>query len=85
MNSSENFGSSCMVAIMAALVMRVTRHSSIAVARCDTQRMAVETSFAKKVSRPKDANDRLLALLRNDGELDLALLDVEDRVPSVTL
>ena len=32
MNSSENFGSSCMVAIIVALVMRVMRHSSIAVA-----------------------------------------------------
>jgi hypothetical protein len=32
MNSSENSGSSCVVAIMAPLVMRVMRHSPIAVA-----------------------------------------------------
>src|ERR1700733_9161474 len=32
MNSSENLGSSRMVAIMASLAMRVMRHSSIAVA-----------------------------------------------------
>jgi hypothetical protein len=39
--------------------------------------MAIQTSFAKKVTGPQDCNDRFLALLGNDGELDLALLDVK--------
>ena len=42
--------------------------------------MAVQASFAKKVARSDDCNHRVLTLLGNDGELDLALLDVEDRV-----
>jgi hypothetical protein len=39
--------------------------------------MAIQTSFAKKVTRSEDCNDRFLALLGNDGEFDLALLDVK--------
>jgi hypothetical protein len=42
--------------------------------------MAIQTSFAKKVTRSEDCNDRFLALLGNDGEFDLALLDVKNRV-----
>jgi hypothetical protein len=38
--------------------------------------MAIQTSFAKKVTWSQDGNHRFLALLGNDGELDLALLDV---------
>src|ERR1700680_465391 len=53
--------------------------------RCDAQPMAIETSLAKKVARPQDADDCLLAPLRNDTELDLALLDVKDRVRDATL
>ena len=40
--------------------------------------MAIEASFAKKVTRSEDCNDRFLALLGNDRELDLALLDVKN-------
>jgi hypothetical protein len=47
--------------------------------------MAIETPFAKKVTGPKEADDRFLAALRNDGELDLALLDVKNRVRNFTL
>ena len=47
--------------------------------RCDAQRMAIQTSFAKKVTRSEDCDDRFLALLGNDGEFDLALLDVKNR------
>jgi hypothetical protein len=50
---------------------------------CDPQRMAIETSFAKKVSRFQNTYDCFLALLGNDGELDLALLDVKNRVASL--
>jgi hypothetical protein len=33
--------------------------------------MAIETSFAKKVTGSEDCNDGFLALLGNDGEFDL--------------
>ena len=51
----------------------------------DAQLMAVETSFAKEVTRPEEADDCLLAALRNNRELDLTLLDVKNRVRNVTL
>jgi hypothetical protein len=47
--------------------------------------MAIQTSFAKKVTWSQDCNDRFLALLGNDGELDLALLDVKNRVRDLSL
>jgi len=52
---------------------------------CDPQRMAIETSFAEKVTRFQNSYDCFLAPLRNDGEFDLARLDVENRVRNVTL
>jgi hypothetical protein len=42
--------------------------------------MAIQTSFAEKVTWSQDCNHRFLALLGNDGEFDLALLDVKNRV-----
>src|ERR1700723_4338823 len=53
--------------------------------RCDTQRMAVQTSFAKKVTRFQNSYDCFLAALGNDGELDLTLLDVKNGVRLATL
>src|SRR3984885_3223969 len=53
--------------------------------RCDPQRMTVQTSFAKKVVRFQNTYDCFLAPLGNDGELDLALLDVKNRVRLATL
>src|SRR6266576_4440297 len=47
--------------------------------------MPIETSLAKKVTRFQNSNDCFLAPLGNDGELDLALLDVKNRVGNVTL
>jgi len=47
--------------------------------------MPVETSLAKKVTRPQNSNDCFLAPFGNDGELDLALLDVKDRVRNLAL
>src|SRR5205823_13673980 len=49
------------------------------------QRMAIQTSFAEKVTWSQDCNHRFLALLGNDGELDLALLDVKNRVRDLSL
>src|ERR1700693_492815 len=53
--------------------------------RCDTQRMAIQTSFAKKVSRFQNTHNCFLAPLGNHGELDLALLNVKNRVRLATL
>src|ERR1700724_1444887 len=47
--------------------------------------MAIQTSFAKKLTWFQDCDHRFLALLGNDGELDLALLDVENRVRDLSL
>src|SRR6266852_932406 len=47
--------------------------------------MPIETSLAKKVTRFQNSNDCFLAPLGNDGELDLAPLDVKNRVRNVTL
>ncbi len=40
--------------------------------------MTIETPFANKVTGPEDTDDCFLAPLRNDGELDFALLDVKN-------
>src|SRR5206468_12394723 len=47
--------------------------------------MAIQTSFAEKVTWSQDCNHRFLALLGNDGELDLAFLDVKNRVRDLSL
>src|ERR1700694_4277821 len=47
--------------------------------------MAIQTSFAKKMTWSQDCNHRFLALLGNDSELDLALLDVKNRVRNIAL
>src|SRR3984893_18234264 len=47
--------------------------------------MAIQTSFAKKMTGSQDCNDRFLALLGNDREFDLALLDVKNRVRYLSL
>src|ERR1700731_4054666 len=47
--------------------------------------MAIETSFAEKLTWFQDGDHRFLALLGNDRELDLALLDVKDRVRDLSL
>ena len=44
-----------------------------------------EAVVAKKVTWSQDGNHRFLALLGNDGELDLALLDVKNRVRDLSL
>ena len=47
--------------------------------------MAIQTSFAKEVTWSQDCYYRFLALLGNDGEFDLALLDVKNRVRDLSL
>jgi hypothetical protein len=74
-----------MVAIMVAF-LQASNHAFIDRPRCrDAQRMAIQTSFAKKVAWSQDRDHRFLALLGNDGELDLALLNVKKPRPRPVL
>src|SRR5665213_4031502 len=52
---------------------------------CYALRLPGKTSFAEKLTRSKDCDDCFLTLLRNDGELDLALLHVKDGIRGLTL
>jgi len=47
--------------------------------------MAIQTSFAKELTGSQDCDYRFLALLGNDSELDLALLDVKNGVRDLSL
>src|SRR6185437_17140978 len=47
--------------------------------------MAVQTAFAEEMSRLKDRDDGLLALLGQDSEFDLAFLNVKHRFRDVAL
>src|SRR6266403_5934707 len=51
----------------------------------EPQRMAIETSFAEKMTGSQDCNYCFLALLGNDGEFELAFLDVKNGVRHVSL
>ena len=44
-----------------------------------------KTSLAEEFVRSQDCDDGFFALLGNDGDLHLALLDIEDRIASVAL
>src|ERR1700730_972680 len=48
-------------------------------------RLPRKTSFTEEFVRSKNCDDGFLALLRNDGDLHLAFLDVEDRIRRVSL
>jgi hypothetical protein len=47
--------------------------------------MAIQTSLAKKMTWSQDCDNCFLSLLRNDSELDPALLDVKNRVRDLSL
>src|ERR1700722_6087867 len=47
--------------------------------------MAVQTSFAKKVAGSQNGDYGFLSLLGNHGELELAFLNIENRVRGVAL
>src|ERR1700716_2797209 len=47
--------------------------------------MTIQTPLAKKVTRSQNCDHRFLALLGNDGELDLALLNIKDRISDLAL
>src|ERR1700722_1045628 len=47
---------------------------------CDPQRMAIQTALTEKVARFQNTYDCFLAPLGNNGELDLALPNIKNRV-----
>src|SRR4249920_392848 len=55
--------------------------------RCgrDTQWMAIEAPLAEELARFQDPDDRFLALLGQDSELDAAFLNVKNRIRHVSL
>src|ERR1700730_10554708 len=48
-------------------------------------RLTGQTTFTDEIVRSQNCDDGFLALLRNDGDLHLAFLDVEDRIRRVSL
>src|SRR5271166_1762440 len=55
--------------------------------RCgpDTQWMAIEAPLAEKLTRFQNPDDRFLALLGHDSELDTTFLNVKNRIRRVSL
>src|ERR1700722_5749880 len=47
--------------------------------------MTIHATFAKKVARLQNRDDRFLALFRRDGQLDFSFLNVEHGVRDVAL
>ena len=70
---------------MAAFSSRTMTDSLMRRDRRYALRLPGKASFAEEFVRPKDRDDGFLALLGNDGDLHLALLDVEDLVRRVSL
>ena len=85
MNSSENFGSfegrrsslSLVIAVITAFFHRRRGR--------DAQCMAIEAALAEELARFQNSDDRFLALLGNDCELDPALLNVKNRIRRLAL
>src|SRR5580692_2851662 len=53
--------------------------------RRDPLHLPGKTSLAEEFVSAQNCDDGFLALLGNDGDLGLALLDIEDRIASVPL
>jgi hypothetical protein len=70
---------------MAAFSSWTMTESVIAATRRYSLRLPGQTSLAKEFVRSKNCDDGFPALLRNDGDLHLAFLDVEDRIRRVSL
>ena len=70
---------------MAALSSLTMMDSVIAATVAMRVACPAKQASPKKSSPPEKRDDRLLALLRNNGNLDLALSDVEDRIRRIAL
>jgi hypothetical protein len=53
--------------------------------RRQAPRLAGQARLAKEIACSENRDDGFLSLLRNNRDLDLALLDVEDRIRRITL
>ncbi len=53
--------------------------------RCHPVPLSGQTSFSEEIIRTKNCNDGFLTNLRNDGDLYLATLDVEDCIRRMSL
>ena len=53
--------------------------------RRDAEGVPIQAPFAKKAAGSKDCDDRFLALLGDDGELELAFLEIKDRIRDIAL
>ena len=53
--------------------------------RRHTLRLPGKASLAEELVRSENCDDGFLALLRNDGDLHLALLDIEHRIADLPL
>jgi hypothetical protein len=65
--------------MMAAFSKRVATQSVIATADMRNG-LPRQASLAAKIPGSKQSDDRFLAMLGNHGDLDLALLDVKNRI-----
>jgi hypothetical protein len=74
-----------MVAIMVAFSVRVTTHSSMALVVAMGSGWPFRHPSPKKWPGPRIATTGFLALLRNDREFDLAVLNVKNRVRDLSL
>ncbi len=79
MNISENAGSSWITPTTAAFSSRAICD------RCYSLRLSGKTCFTEESVRSKYCNDGFFSLLRDDGELDLAFPDIEDRIRRFSL
>ncbi len=70
---------------MACFSIRMISQSVIAVAVEMRRVLPGQASFTAKVVLSKNCDHSFLALLGNDGDLDLALLDVKNKIGSVPL
>ena len=53
--------------------------------RCYPLHLPGQTSFTEEIIRTQNCDDGFLALFRNDGDLHLAFLDIEDRIRGISL
>ena len=85
MNNSENFGSLLSAASIADFAMEVITHCFHRHCCRNSQGMAIQATFAEELSGLHDSDHRFLALLGDDENLDLPLLDIENSICGVAL
>jgi hypothetical protein len=85
MNSSENFGSSWSARTIAALSNRIISDSVIAVTVAMRRGWPFRQPSPKKIPLLMESDHGFLALLRNHGDLALAVNNVKDGICRISL